>query len=116
MKYTSGKIDAIKYLMPLNIGHLYIRAEQESKYGYLLLMATSSKGQLGALMAESFCERCISAANMISTDSNVRLGDEEIDMLVVLKMNKKIMDFMRTNYGKEIKKEFGQKFNESRIG
>lgn len=116
MKSTTGKLDVIKHVMPLNIDHLYICTEQESKFGYLLLMATSSKGQVGAHMAKSVCKHCISAANMISTDSNVRLSDEEINMLAVLKMSKIIMDFMHINYVNKIKQEFGQNFNDSRIG
>ena len=107
------EVDSADHLLPLNIGKLYIQAHQSNKYGYLPLMASSSKGQLGALMAESYCERVISVGNMISTDRNVVLNDDELEMLVVLKMNKDLIQFMRTNYATEIKKTSGQRFNES---
>jgi len=107
------EVDSADHLLPLNIGKLYIQAHQSNKYGYLPLMASSSKGQLGALIAESYCERVISVGNMISTDRNVVLNDDELEMLVVLKMNKDLIQFMRTNYATEIKKTSGQRFNES---
>ena len=107
------EVDSADHLLPLNIGKLYIQAYQSNKYGYLPLMASSSKGQLGALIAESCCERVISVGNMISTDRNVVLNDDELEMLVVLKMNKDLIQFMRTYYATEIKKTSGQRFNES---
>lgn len=110
---SGEKVDVVDHLLPLNIGKLYIKAHQSNKYGYLPLMASSSKGQLGALMAESYCKRVISVGNMISTDRNVVLNDDELEMLVILKMNKDFIKFMRNNYAHEIKKTFGQRFNES---
>ena len=106
-------IDVVDHLLPLNIGKLYVKAHRMNKFGYLPSMASSSSGQLGALMAESYCERIISVGNMISTDRNVLLNDDELEMLVVLKMNKEFIEFMRNNYAHEIKKKFGQRFNES---
>lgn len=53
-------------------------------------------------MAENYCEWIISVGNMISTDQNVVLNDDELEMLVVLKMNKDFIQFMRTNYAHEI--------------
>ena len=67
-------------------------------YGYLPRMASCSLGQLGALNAESFCERALSCANLALTDGNSLLGDEELEMLVILRMNRNFMEFMRTNY------------------
>ena len=43
-------------------------------YGLIPLMASSSYGQLGALNAESFCERVLSCANNVLTDGNTLLG------------------------------------------
>ena len=62
-------------------------------------MASCSKGQLGALNAESFCERCLSCANMVVTDGNTLLDDDEVTMLVILRMNANFMEFMREHYG-----------------
>ena len=44
-------------------------------------------GQLGALNAESFFERCLSCANLVVTNGNILLLDEEVSMLVELRMN-----------------------------
>eukprot|EP00966_Prymnesium_polylepis_P039974 928125-Prymnesium_polylepis.1 len=43
---------------------------KKQDYGHLPVMAACSKGQIGALNAESFCERVLSAANLVVTDGN----------------------------------------------
>ena len=57
-------------------------------YGYIPLMASSSAGQLGALKEESFCERVLSCANNVLTEGNTLLNDAELEMLVILSMNR----------------------------
>jgi hypothetical protein len=69
-----------------------------SKFGHLPKMALASKGMMGALMAASFCERVNSCANLVVTEGNSLLSTDEIDMLVVLRMNKVFIGFMRQNY------------------
>ena len=71
-------------------------------------MASSSVGQLGALSAESYCERILSCANNVITNGNTLLSDEELEMLVVLRMNREFMQFMRANYATEAKQVFNQ--------
>ncbi len=88
-------------LMGMNISSLYKRLEEEgvSDFGHLPAMASCAKGQLGALNAESFCERCLSCANLIVIDGNTLLVDEEVTMLVVLCINVEFMKVMRAHYG-----------------
>jgi len=62
-------------------------------------MATGSKASVGSHLASSFAERINSAANLILTDGNTLLADDEIDMLVVLRMNRAFMQYMRDHYG-----------------
>ena len=83
--------------------------EVRSVFGLLPLMASCSDGQIGALNAESFAERVISGANLVMTDGNTLFDDKVLEMLVVLRMNRKFMLFMREHYFSEIKKE--QPFN-----
>ena len=71
-------------------------------------MACNSVGQLGALSAESYCERVLSCANNVVTKGNTLLSDEEVEMFVVLLMNKHFISFMREYYGAEAKQTFGQ--------
>ena len=61
-------------------------------------MASCSKGQLGALNAESFCERCLSCDNMVVSDGYTLLLDEVVKMLVILRRNVHFMEFMREHY------------------
>ena len=66
------------------------------------------QGQLGALNAESYCERILSCSNLVMTDGNTMLSDEEVEMLVVLRMNRKWMVFMREHYKGTAMELFGQ--------
>ena len=67
-------------------------------FGYLSQMATGSRGSIGAFLASSFCERINSAANIVLHKGNLRLSEEEINMLTVLRMNRSFMDYMRRKY------------------
>jgi len=51
------------------------------------------------LNAESFCERCLSCANLVVNDGNVILHDEEVTMMAVLRMNVEFAEFMRAHCG-----------------
>ena len=53
---------------------------------------------IGALNAESFCERTLSCANLIVTDLHTSLSHHEVRMLTMLRMNVSLMEYMRTEY------------------
>ena len=61
-------------------------------------MAACSFAQIGALNAESFCERVLSCANLVIDKGNTMLHDDEIEKVVTLRMNRKFMECMRTEY------------------
>ena len=63
---------------------LLIHRGKVAKFGYLPMMAVTT---LGALNAESFCERVLSCVKLVVSDLHVRLKVEEIRMLVMLRMN-----------------------------
>ena len=98
--------------MDLDIGELYTRIEgldtARVQFGWIPTMASSSVGQLGALSAESYCERILSCANNVLTKGNTLLSDAELEMIVVLRMNREFMQFMRAHYAAEAKQVFGQ--------
>jgi len=58
-------------------------------------MASFSGGQIGALCAESFCECILSEPNDVCHDGNTLLDTEEINMLVVSRMNREFVQHMR---------------------
>ena len=66
--------------------------------GYLLQMATTSRGSIGAYLASSFCGRINSAANQVVIKEITLLSDEEVSMLVVLRMNRRFMAYMREHH------------------
>ena len=66
----------------------------DNAFGFLPKMATASRGCVGALLASSFCERINSTANLVCTNGNSLLCPDEINMLVVLRMNEGFMEYM----------------------
>ncbi len=101
-------LEVIRDMLDLDMGIIYrtlISGDQDrSNFGWLPLMASCSVGQIGALLAESFCERAISQANLILTDRNTRLNDAELEMLVVLRMNREIMEHLKQKYKDKVAK------------
>jgi hypothetical protein len=61
-------------------------------------MAIASEGMMCAVMAASFCEHVNSCANLVVTEGSSLLSQEAIDKIVVLRMNKVFMKFIRKNY------------------
>ena len=77
-------------------------------YGYLPEMASCSEGEVGCLNAKGFSERILSHANDVMDKGNTLLGDEELEMLTVLRVNRKFMEFMRANYNHISLQQFQQ--------
>ena len=55
----------------------------------------ASCGQIGARMAESFCERILSWAKRVVHVHRPSLNVEEYSMVVILRMNRAFMEYMR---------------------
>ena len=112
MHKDNTSLDLTEDLMALDIGELYKRIEGMDtgrvQFGWIPTMASSSVGQLGALSAESYCERILSCANNVLTKGNTLLSHDELEMIVVLRMNRAFMQFMRAQYAAEAKQVFGQ--------
>ena len=89
------KCRVMEHLMPLNIGKLYKQIDNDERFGFLPVMARSSRCNIGSLMTESFCERVISAWNIVMTDVNTLLNGEELDMMMTLRMNREFIKWAR---------------------
>jgi hypothetical protein len=74
---------------------LWIQQYKSVKFGYLPMMSVST---LGVLNTESFCECVLSCLKLVVSDLHVRLKTEEIGMIVILRMNREFMEYMRTSY------------------
>ena len=111
-KKEGEPLDLVEDLMKLDMGVLYNHIEKmdtgKQLYGWIPAMASCSIGQIGALSAESYCERVLSCSNNVITKGNTLLGDEELEMIVVLRLNREFMQFMRTHYKEEAKEVFGK--------
>ena len=110
-----GAFDLVTDLMHLDMGVLYrkiiARDTDRTQFGFLPLMAGCTDAQIGALNAESFAERIISASNTVMNEGNTLLNDGDLEKLVVLRMNREFMHHMRDHYFDEIKAQ--QPFNMS---
>ena len=79
--------------------HFCIGPDVDRKlYGYLPKMATTSQGSIGALPASSFSERVNSVGNQVLTKGSTLLGPDEINKVVVLRMNRAFMKYMRRSH------------------
>ena len=74
---------------------------------HLNLVDRCESQALGACR-ESFCERVLSAANDVLTEGNTLLDDEELEMLVILRINREFMKFMRANYSHLSRQQFNR--------
>ena len=69
-------------------------------------MATTSRGSIGALMAVGFAERVNSAGNAALTKGNSLLGEDEINKVVVLRMNRLFMKYIRLHHPESSQQHF----------
>ena len=82
--------------MKLLLDHAMKESEEEHQFGYLPEMCCNSPVQLGALTSESFSKRMIITANLIVDTHRLCLNNDMINTLIVLRMNKKFMDRVRS--------------------
>ena len=66
----------------------------------------SSYGQLGALNAESICERILRAGGLVLDDGNTMLADATLEKLTLLRINRGFMEFMREHYNHLSRQDF----------
>ena len=68
------ELDIFEDLSEVNPGFVYKEIQKldtnKKAYGWLPLMASCSGGRIGALCAESFCERILSEANDVCHEGN----------------------------------------------
>ena len=72
--------------------------KDRSKYGWSPKMVTCSKGSIGSLLVSSFCERINSCTNQVLTLGKTLFGDGEMEKLVMSRMNRDFIVFMRKNF------------------
>ena len=106
IRKDGGKLDIIVDLMKLDLKPLMKEINDYNKankncLGYLPLMVNSSKCQLGALNAQSFAERIISAANLILTKDRSSTDMHLLDMMVTIRMNRRFMEQVRESKYKD---------------
>ena len=102
------ELDAVKDLLNINIIPLLTNLAESGQYGFLPKLALSV---IGKNQSSSFCERINSAGKLVMTDGRTLLGKKHLEMCVVLRINKKFMQYMKKKYkalGKELIKQFAK--------
>jgi hypothetical protein len=97
------RVDIWKNVRRIANQALRIQQDKPAKFGYLPMMVVAT---LGALNAESFCERVLSCVKLVVSDLHVSLKPKEIRMLVMLRMNREFMEYMRASYPETPLSEF----------
>ena len=91
-KYDFDPQDDLIDQLHLDMGRIYRDLEKQTQFGFLPAMASCSTGQIGALMAESFCERILSCAKQVVHSARLSYKAEEYSMVVILRMNRAFME------------------------
>ena len=85
--------------MKVDIGVLFRSIQRQDsqrvKFGLIPHFAACF---LGKCKAESFSERTYRCTKDVLTEGNSLLSDKEMNMVVLLRMNRKFMEHMRFNY------------------
>ena len=82
--------------MKILLDHLIQESVEERQCGCLPEMCCNCPCQLGALTSEIFFERMISTDNLLVDTHRLHLNDDMIDKLIVLHMNKRFMERVRS--------------------
>ena len=82
--------------MKINFDDLIQENGEERQFVYLPEIFCNSPYQLSVLNSESFSERMVSAANLLFDIHILHLNDDIIDKRVVLRMNKRFMERVRS--------------------
>ncbi len=94
--------DLITDLLDANMFNVYadmlksdkqrVKGGQSAKFGFMPIMVVAT---LGALNADSFCERVLSCVKLVVSDLHVKLKPSEIRILFMVRMNRGFMEYMR---------------------
>ena len=72
------------------------------------MLDKSLEYNIGALNAEIFCERIISTGNLVMIDGHTLLNDIELEMLILLRINRDFVKFRQEKYVHISKQNFKQ--------
>ena len=98
--------------MRLNPGKIYKKLElsdpERQQYGLIPKMAAGSKACTSFLPAASFCERVNSVAKDVMTDARLLMKDNALEKMVVLRINRKFMEYMCKKHNNLTHQQFGR--------
>ena len=97
-----GNLHPIDDLLPLDIAPFYVDLHESGEFGLLPKMDLA---RLGRHLGEAFSEREGSIAKEVMTDGRTLLSDEHLEKVAILRINKKLMRYFKTNYPNLIRKK-----------
>ena len=104
---TNDELDLVEDLMNLDMGVLYTHLEKmdtgRQLYGWIPSMACNSYWPARGSERRELLRARAQLREQRGDHGNTLLSDEEVEMLVILRMNRDFMSFMREHYGAEAK-------------
>ncbi len=79
-------------------------------FGLIPFMARFTKYQIGAVNAESYCERVLSAGNHIMPTGRTLLSSSNLEKMTMIRMNADFIAHVRAHpiFGPKLKEKFGK--------
>ena len=71
-------------------------------------MTTGSEGCISFLSAASFCGRVDSVAKDVMADAHLLMKDDTLEKMVVLRINREFMEYMREKHNNLTRQQFGR--------
>jgi hypothetical protein len=96
-------------LLKLDMAPFYEALDAEGHYGLLPKMALAN---LGRSVSESYCERMGSISNQVMDEGTTLLSDSLLEKIVVMRMNKKLMKYLRTKYPQLMRRAAAARMND----
>ena len=87
-------------MIPLDVGSFCVvllenlYSVKNPSFGFIPLIEMSSHFNIGTLNSENFCEKIISAGNLVMANGNNCLDDDELEMLTLFRIHRDSMTFM----------------------
>ena len=76
--------------------------------GLVPKMAAGSKGCIAFLPAASSCERVNSVAKDVMTGAHLLMKDNAVEKMLVLRINREFMEYMRKKHNNFTRQQFGR--------
>lgn len=90
-EHSINKPADVMKLIKVPVGSIYMEASKNPMLKEIVILA---RGYIGALMSESFCERCLSVANILCPKTSANTNPEVVQMRVLSSINASMQEYI----------------------